>query len=349
MSNKQFGAVFKPAVYGGPAMLANSYAGYPGWPDIRNPGNEHTNETAHEIMRKWDRFKTKRFEVFIKEFNQYLNTPWAKEWFKKTTPGIDVDSVKIIRCKLELIKRIMLIKLTGPKSLEDWVLLFMFYDNDLEIPKNITALLHPANSLKTLGDWMRSIEKETPITDTVIAAPRQNMTEPGNMLLPGFDELPTDASQNFYHPSYQWDSTGLAKDSTEYKENKTLRDDRYSLIPRGTSTRPPSYTAADFIVPYYSKGNLTKQVSRSQIRNPRNSRFIPMSPAINVPPSPGTPTAPSSPARASTPSPMWYYNTPSPLAYTASPNAYSNSSWGTVGSPLYRPPSSSEESDGSYS
>jgi hypothetical protein len=42
---------------------------------------------------------------------------------------------------MELIKRLLIIKVTGPSSLEDWILLFLYYENELNIPLKIEELL----------------------------------------------------------------------------------------------------------------------------------------------------------------------------------------------------------------
>jgi len=189
--NSQFGSVFKPASAGGPRFNpAISPFGQPSWEDRRNPGNTKSVETAEKIMSRWDNQKMARFDYFMEQFFKD-KTPWRQEFLDRTAPGWDQQKIDIIKCKTELIKRLLEIKICGPESLEDWCLLFLYYDNELDIPQNIEELIKPATSYVKTIDWINPPATTTTKNPNMFVHPPDlSIQYPSNMRLPGLTDKP---------------------------------------------------------------------------------------------------------------------------------------------------------------
>jgi hypothetical protein len=145
-NNKEFGSVFKAGGWGGPRTneLIQGSTRLPGWPDKRYPGNMNPLETSNEIMKKWDNQQMKRFQHFMDQY--YIGmTPWKLQYMDRTAPDYRKQETDIIKCKIELIKRLLKIKLCGAESMEDWCLLFLYYDNHLDLPQNIEEMIRPSS------------------------------------------------------------------------------------------------------------------------------------------------------------------------------------------------------------
>lgn len=190
--NRDFGSVFRPATHGGPRVsIIKNINGLPNWPDLRRPGNTDSTQVASRIMDEWDINRTKRFEIFMERFYTHRTEgpePWRREWLEKTTGNfIKSGELKIVKCKLELIKRLLIIKILGPQSLEDWVLLFLYYDNELAIPPNIEELMRPESGQVDGEQFLKDTDYQKPHPKYyAITAPNNAIKYPGNMPMHGF-------------------------------------------------------------------------------------------------------------------------------------------------------------------
>lgn len=191
---RKFGAVFNSQQRGGPKKIiwndligdALNDSGLK-WEDRRRPGNTNANESAQSIMKDWTEDRMKRFDVFMTSMYSDL-TPWKLAYMDKTAPKWRDQTKSIIKCRLELIKRLLIIKVTGPSSLEDWILLFMFYENELDIPITVVDLLK-GQELTPL----HYVQKEVPLPEYdshIVVAPRDFKTRSlfSNPPMPGFAE-----------------------------------------------------------------------------------------------------------------------------------------------------------------
>lgn len=172
--NSSFGAVFLPRTEGGPVFFnrAGSSSSQV-WPDRRSPGNMNANESAENIMKLWDTSTMKRFEVFMDKLWED-KSPWKMEYLQKTAPTWKNQSTAILKCKMELIKRLLTIKVTGPASLEDWILLFLYYENDLDLPHDLMSLIRPRSQATNLRSYVDIVQPRTVLrADYSILPPRQ--------------------------------------------------------------------------------------------------------------------------------------------------------------------------------
>ena len=187
-SNDEYGSVFKSGPRGGPRFnsIIKGSSGLPSWADRRREGNTNPNEPANSIMKKWDDKKMKRFEMFMDQFYKNM-TPWRKEYMDKSAPNFKKQELDIIKCKMELIKRLLKIKMIGPESLEDWCLLFMYYDNELNLPDNIEQLVRPNSSEMDHTEYMatRLLTKPTQV-DYYLQPPIATIVNPSNPSMPEF-------------------------------------------------------------------------------------------------------------------------------------------------------------------
>lgn len=191
-SDKSFGSVFKSARRGGPRTehsagldpdLLNGRL--PTWQDRRRPGNTNSNEDAEKILNGWDDKKMQRFEVFMSQFYRDM-TPWKKEYLDKTASNFTKPETDILKCKMELIKRLLKIKVIGPESLEDWCLLFLYHENDLDIPKNVEQLLRPDTAEMEIYPFSRPLPLLLDNPPYFIAPSENTIRYMSNMPLPGF-------------------------------------------------------------------------------------------------------------------------------------------------------------------
>lgn len=173
--DKQYGSVFSPAVYGGPSSwsgrgsLAERRSGLttltapavarfprplPDWSDKRKPGNTNVNEKASEILSRFSDAQQKRFQSWMEDQSLGsgdMGTPWGKEWLERTTDNWNDSKLDIVKCKLELIRRLSRIKISGPQSLEDWITIFMVEDGMIRIPESVTEWVIPEYSKTYTG------------------------------------------------------------------------------------------------------------------------------------------------------------------------------------------------------
>lgn len=218
--NREFGSVFKRARYGGPVSIDEKL---PGWKDPRFPGNTDANESAKSIISKWTPEMVKRFRIFVDSFKEGSDgmTPWRQEWLDKTAPGYDKDREKILKCKLELIRRILKIKAVGPETLEDWVLLFLYHDRYIMIPPDIDTLINPEYGKQSLYRYFRDFDAKTPRVLKYFYTPSEESVDyPSNMYMPGvadghLPETPGDTGVNagkypVYYPIYERGANGTA-------------------------------------------------------------------------------------------------------------------------------------------
>lgn len=201
--NREFGSVFKRARYGGPSSFDEKL---PGWKDPRFPGNTDANESAKSIMSKWPPEMVKRFRIFVDSFKEGSDgmTPWRQEWLDKTAPGYDKDREKILKCKLELIRRILKIKAVGPETLEDWILLFLYHDRYILIPPDIDTLINPEYGKQSLYAYFEDHTEKTPRVLKYFYTPAEdNVDYPANMYMPGIadDHIPIRPLVTEYGPT----------------------------------------------------------------------------------------------------------------------------------------------------
>lgn len=189
IGDQEFGSVFKRPWHGGPKYInvRDVPLQYPGWSDPRTPGNTDSNMQAAKIMAKWTPAQMKRFEFFM-DSHKVDMTPWKREWLDKTAPGHDKQREDILKCKLELVKRIITIKVTGPQSMEDWCLYFLYHDDKLDIPQNVETLIRPEWSGVSIKDWYDNEKRTDDEFVYLVADSERNVNYPGNIKLPGFEQ-----------------------------------------------------------------------------------------------------------------------------------------------------------------
>lgn len=240
-NNKEFGSVFRAARDFGPRTIDDNL---PSWEDPMRPGNTQSNESAKEIMAKWPPDVRKRFRIFMDGFKD-RNTygPWVREWLEKSAPDYDKDREQIVKCKLELIKRLLHIKVRGPESMEDFCLLFLYQDHRLDIPADIESVLKPLSAEMNIRDHWADMP---PGRDTVqwFTTPSDfNVYFPANMTFPGTltGKIPSNPNQfDGYHPWYyrfsdkdadtnDWnEKTGMSRPSV--KNSRTMAQ-AYEAVP----------------------------------------------------------------------------------------------------------------------
>lgn len=143
--------VFRNKRDGGPVHFAGSQL--PIW-NGKKLGTD-PNETARQMIHSMDEQQKRRFEYFMSQINSSENmTPWKRDWLDKTTGGHQRTGYDIQKCKLELVRRLLIMQITGPTSLEDWVLFFLYYDNSLDLPPNIEQMLKPTHNLVTPEEYI---------------------------------------------------------------------------------------------------------------------------------------------------------------------------------------------------
>jgi hypothetical protein len=185
-SNKSFASVFKRPGHGGPVTNRELMHGrLPTWKDRRRPGNTNYDETADDIMSSWDDKQMQRFEVFMSQFYRKM-TPWKQEYLDKSAPNFRKQELDILKCKTELIKRIMKIQVVGPESLEDWCLLFLYYDNELDLPANIMQMLRPNTAQLDMYLFGEPLRPTATYSQYYIGPPKGTLKNMSNMPLTGF-------------------------------------------------------------------------------------------------------------------------------------------------------------------
>lgn len=242
LNERGFGAVFHQERRGGPKKIewedphtVDFISSGLKWEDRRRPGNTDANESAASIMKGWSEERMKRFDVFMSQIHSEL-TPWKQTYLEKTAPKWRDQSKNIIKCRMELIKRLLIIKITGPASLEDWILLFLYYENELNIPKNIEELLSAPTMLpEQYLQLPHPVEEYAPYS----LFPPANLIESDNYAnppMPGFGSY----SGRKDAPVYQ--IAGAV--STRSNAFKSLRD-RHRSFPFGNSG--PQQTTLSYI------------------------------------------------------------------------------------------------------
>lgn len=151
--------LFKNKNKGGPITLRDwryETGNLPLYQDPTKGQSLNCYESADQMMAKWDPATKQRFEFFMNRQAAMDGgmTPWKREWLNKTYPTYEKRGYAILKCKLELIRRLMLLQVKGPQSVEDWVVLFMYYDGELDIPANIHQLIDPTNNRMDLQEYM---------------------------------------------------------------------------------------------------------------------------------------------------------------------------------------------------
>lgn len=169
----QFASVFKPRMSNGPFQIPASkngkygvksgIASLPTWSDYRRPGNMEYDMEASKIMAGFTDEQMKRFQMYMDTQFQ-PGTRENLEYLKRTIPDWNKPRTEIINCKLELMKRLMFLKITGPSKMEDWLLLFLVEDGELLFPKDIKSLIQPddpddKDDLKKVDDWFKKTTK----------------------------------------------------------------------------------------------------------------------------------------------------------------------------------------------
>ena len=188
LSNKEFGAVFKPPQKGGPSC-PNGFE-YPVWDDPRTPGSDDSQMEARKIMSHWTPQQVRRFYNFLEYYKKDL-TPWKKEWLDRTAPGNNEQQEKIIKCKLALIKRLLIITMTGPQTMEDWCLYYLYHDHQLDIPTNIQNIIRPDWQEVPLNDWLTAKKNYDEEPLYYVRPSGYNLNYPSGALLPGFSRRAT--------------------------------------------------------------------------------------------------------------------------------------------------------------
>lgn len=227
--SKQFGAVFKDWSSGGPvyADIKNN-AALPTWQDWRSPGNTNANQTATEVFKHWDKNTMKRFEIFMEQFYRN-NTPWQQDWLDRTAPNFKSNETKIVKCKMELIKRLLKIKLIGPESLEDWILLFLYTENQLRLPENIENLLRPQSSKMTTTEFIKMSKPEASSSFEYYVKPAEQWRDhPTNMQLWGFTPDFYHAGEDYNRPHFGYTVSSLPTTQAE-KQRLTTRSNNFPL------------------------------------------------------------------------------------------------------------------------
>jgi len=151
-SGRGLEAVFLSPSDGGPIRVKDTHQ-IPGWSDPRRPGNFNVNLTASEIMSSWDEDTVRSFHHFLSQAlgSKNLSTQWVQD----TTDNQQKQNWQIFECKLELIKRLALIGIHGPLSLEDWCLYYLYKSGKIRIPTNFRDLLYPDNQSVDIDDYTK--------------------------------------------------------------------------------------------------------------------------------------------------------------------------------------------------
>lgn len=195
-SSKEYGSVFLSGGKGGPVTSSLKAPGsLSTWSDWRKGGNTNANEAAADIMKRWDKTRMKQFEIFMDRFYQN-KTPWRQDWLDRTAPGWKSNEGKILKCKMELIRRIIKIKLVGPESLEDWILLFLYTTNELDIPENVESLLRPDRAILTPEEFLRQEERDPKFDNLFVRPPVMSEKYPTNMPMWGFERISLPVNPN---------------------------------------------------------------------------------------------------------------------------------------------------------
>ena len=231
-----YGSVFRRGGSGGPVFSSlKSPGSLPTWPDWRKAGNTNANEPAHEIMKRWDNKKMKQFEIFMDRFYQ-SKTPWRQDWLDRTAPSWKANEGKILKCKMELIRRIIKIKLMGPESLEDWILLFLYMSNELNIPQGVEDLLRPSTAFVSADEFIRQEQVSRTVDNIFVLPPDKAIEYPTNMPMWGFERMYGALDQQ-NRPRIDYVLNQQRRERIR-PETQAILTDRGLVFPRGTSVIP---------------------------------------------------------------------------------------------------------------
>lgn len=141
-----FAPFAKPSYTGGPISF-NRREDLPDWYDKRSPGSVETTWDTNRIMAGMEEDQLQRFQQYMRDnYKQYRDQPWAKQWYNRTSENWNTsDSRNILRAKIELVRRLAKIKVSGPESMEDWLLLFLLEDGYIRVPDDFQELVRPAS------------------------------------------------------------------------------------------------------------------------------------------------------------------------------------------------------------
>lgn len=241
-SNQEYGSVFKSSGHAGPVSTGlDRSKKLPMWSDMRYPGTTDPNMEARKIMANWTPDMVRRFQLFIDDFMPE-KSPWAREWFNKTAPEVEAQKTKIIKCKMELIKRLLRIKVTGPLSMEDWCLLFLYHDHRMEIPQDIETLIRPAAADQSEFDFLRGKRSLVEVPQHWVSAARRNKDYPANLYMPGFER--TTLVRGVAHEADTRNTRPVYR--VEKQHDNDMMWQNYPFFPRlGTNTEERDRTFRD--------------------------------------------------------------------------------------------------------
>lgn len=227
-NNHEYASVFKSAAHAGPALTGNSRtSGYPEWPDFRFPGSTDPNMEARKIMMNWTPDQMRRFQMFVEDYRRQNRTPWGRDYFNKTAPGIEASQAKIIKCKMELVKRILRIKMTGPLSMEDWCLLFLYHDHRINIPQDVETLIRPMHAHQNELDFLSGERNRVEVPMYRVRPAEVNKHHMANQFLPGFESGDGAVDDENKLPFY---SVGTEQQATRFRLN-------FPFFPREATNR----------------------------------------------------------------------------------------------------------------
>lgn len=141
-------SLFIKPEYGGPAPVPRSgvsgWDNLPTWSNRKNPGSLELDVKAASLLQSFSDLRMKRFMVWMNENSiKCRNNYDSYTWFKNTTNNWDAPKGDIANAKIEIMRRICKLGITGPQKMEDWILIFLLEEGDLVFPKTLGDIISP--------------------------------------------------------------------------------------------------------------------------------------------------------------------------------------------------------------
>lgn len=164
-------SLFIKPEYGGPAPIMRSgeseWDSLPTWSNRKNPGSLELDVKAASLLQSFSDLRMKRFMVWMNENSMKCRNNYdSYTWFKNTTNNWDAPKGDIANAKIEIMRRICKLAVTGPQKMEDWILIFLHEEGDLIFPQTLGDIISP----KPPGDdfrksWMQGKFLKPPAPD----------------------------------------------------------------------------------------------------------------------------------------------------------------------------------------
>ena len=192
--NRYYTSVFKRPDAGGPTKyLADTL---PDWWSTKEAPTD-PNISGKKILETFTPSELVQFKYFVQSFKKNKDIQEV-DYFKKTAPVLTEQSRKILKCKLELIRRILKISITGAENLEDWCLLYIYYNNKFDFPLDIEELKNgkPHTSLGPIQ--LLSAVPNPMDTPQLLRATPGRFKNLSNIPMPGYNG-PTEPRRDLFH------------------------------------------------------------------------------------------------------------------------------------------------------